>query len=167
MTLPLRDLVSAVARILGHMGRRAVAAAIVALVAAVPALAKGGAPFDRHAVHVSDTISVGVTEAGAAWPVRAVPVDVYLVPLAASSRWWSVYNTTGPTYGARPRLAAAVYLGRVWHLGRQTPRLRARVPRVAPGRYVLAYWVGAIRARWTSALPNFRVGTNSVLLVRR
>jgi hypothetical protein len=38
---------------------------------------------------------------------------------------------------------------------------------VAPGKYVLAYWVGAVEARWTSALPNYQVGADSVLRVRR
>jgi hypothetical protein len=141
---------------------------LLALVAASPALAKGGSAFDRPSAHPGESVSVGVSAIiGERWPARTA-VEVYLLPLTASPRWWTTYNSYGPTYGPRPRLAGAVRLGRIWHrVTSEAPRLRIHVPKVAPGRYVLGYWVAAIQARWTSALPNYQIGSNAVIRVRR
>jgi hypothetical protein len=139
----------------------------VALVTAAPALAKGGSPFDRASARRGDAVSLGVSDIiGENWPVDTA-VDVYLVPLAASPRWWTIYNSYGPTYGPRPHLATAVRLGSMLHVKGVTQHLRVRVPDVAPGRYVLGYFVAATRSRWTSALPNYQIGPNVVLRVRR
>jgi hypothetical protein len=139
----------------------------VVLITAAPALAKGGSPFDRASARPGDAVSLGVSDIiGENWPVHAA-VDVYLVPLAASPRWWTIYNAYGPTYGPRPHLAASVRLGSIVRLDGVTQHLRVRVPHVAPGRYVLGYFVAATRSRWTSALPNYQVGSNAVLRVRR
>jgi hypothetical protein len=147
--------------------RRLILGIVVTLVAAAPALAKGGRPFDRASARPGYAVSVSVSDIiGENWPVHTA-VDVYLVPLAASPRWWTIYNSYGPTYGPRPHLATAVRLGRIQHVKRVTPRLLVRVPKVAPGRYVLAYFVAATRSRWTSALPNYQIGPNVVLRVRR
>jgi len=76
--------------------------------------------------------------------------DAWLPPLAQAARRWPSYNGYGPTYGRRPHLAAAVRLGIV----PSSSLLRVRVPHVAPGRYVLAYWMPSTGARWTSARPD-------------
>ena len=137
------------------MGRLALVLA-VALVLVGPASGKGGQPFDRGSAHVGEVIAIG----GGLYATGRV--DVWLLPLAQAKRWWPSYNGYGPTYGPRPHLAAAVRLGVV-------PRwstTRVRVPPVSAGRYVLAYWSPADRARWTSARPDLLPVKGNVLLVR-
>jgi hypothetical protein len=148
--------------------RRLLLGIAIALVTAAPAFAKGGSPFDRGSARPGDTVSISVNDIiGERWPARTA-VEVYLLPLAASPRWWTTYNSYGPTYGPRPHLRSAVHLGSIWHrVLWVTPRIRVQVPNVPPGKYVLGYWSAPTQARWTSALPNYQIGSNAVLRVRR
>jgi hypothetical protein len=136
--------------------RKAALPAIAALVLAASAAGKGSAPFDRATAHPGDVIAIG----GGLYATGRV--DAWLLPLAQARRWWPSYNGYGPTYGPRPHLRAALALGSIpdWST------IRVRVPRVAPGRYVLAYWLPSTGARWTSARPDLLPVAGNVLRVR-
>jgi hypothetical protein len=130
---------------------------VLALLTAVPAAAKGRAPFDRTSARVGQPIRVG----GGLYATARV--EAWLLPLPQAVRWWPSYNGYGPTYGPRPLLRSAVPLGIVPRDG----TLRVRVPHVAPGRYVLAYWMRSTGARWTSARADLLPVEGNVLVVRR
>jgi hypothetical protein len=131
--------------------------AVAALALAAPASGKGVQPFDRGSAHVGEQIAIG----GGLYATGSA--EAWLLPLAQAKRWWPNYNGYAPTYGPRPHLAAAVRLGTVPHFS----TIHVRVPRVVPGRYVLAYWSPADDARWTSARPDLLPVKGNVLLVRR
>jgi hypothetical protein len=142
------------------MGRVAAAVAILALATAPSAAAKGGLSFSRHSAHVGDTLTLTTS-----WIDRPSGIVVYFLPLAQAPRWWPTYQALAPAYGPPPHLAAAIRLGRIQPYGDHGGRLVFRVPRVAPGRYVLAFWCVPCDTHWTSALPNYQVDPFGILRV--
>jgi hypothetical protein len=139
----------------------AVLTAGVALVFAPIADAKDGLLFDRHVAHVGDRITVS-----ASWMSHRDGMVVYLMPLAASPKWWPTYQAYAPATGKPPALKTAVLLGRVERWGTAGGRLQFRVPRVTAGRYVLGFWCRPCGTHWTSALPNFQPSPFGILRVR-
>jgi hypothetical protein len=134
--------------------------AVVALATAPCAEAKGSLSFDRHSAHIGDTLTLK-----SSWVDRPSGIIVYFLPLADSPRWWPTYQALTPAYGPPPHLRAAIRLGRIQHWGDHGGRLRFRVPHVAPGRYVLAFWCVPCGTHWTSALPNYQVDPYGILRV--
>jgi len=134
--------------------------AVVALGTEPCAVAKGGLSFDRHSAHVGDTLTLG-----SSWVDRPTGIIVYFLPLTDSPRWWPTYQALTPAYGPPPHLRAAIRLGRIQPWGDHGGRLRFRVPHVAPGRYVLAFWCVPCGTHWTSALPNYQVDPYGILRV--
>lgn len=130
--------------------------AVMALAIAASATAKGQQPFDRAWARPGDMISIG----GGLFSVGRT--EAWLLPIGEAKRWWPSYNGYGPTYGSLPHVRDAVNLG--WIPQWQT--IRVRVPRVAPGKYVLAYWLPATQARWTSARVDLLPVRGNVLVVR-
>jgi hypothetical protein len=139
------------------MARVALALSVLSLALVAGAEAKGRVPFDRPSARPGERISIG----GGLY--ASGRVQVWLLPLANAKRWWPSYNGYGPTYGPLPHLAAAVPLGCI---GADATR-SVRVPNVAAGRYVLAYWSAATSARWTSARADLLPVAGNVLRVRR
>ena len=90
---------------------------------------------------------------------------MYFLPLTDSLGWWPTYQALTPAYGPPPHLRAAIRLGRIQPWGDHGGRLRFRVPHVAPGRYVLAFWCVPCGTHWTSALPNYQVDPYGILRV--
>jgi hypothetical protein len=135
-------------------------AAVLALATAPSAAAKGALSFDRHTAHVGDKLTLS-----SSWIDRPSGIVVYFLPLAQAPRWWPTYQALAPAYGPPPHLAAAIRLGRIHPYGDHGGRLVFRVPRVAPGRYVLAFWCVPCGTHWTSALPNYQVDPYGVLRV--
>src|SRR3954451_19114269 len=130
---------------------------LLALLLTGSAAAKGRPPFNRAAAEPGDALLSGAAL------FASGRVDTWLLPLAQARRWWPSYNGYAPTYGPRPHLRAAVWLGSI-------PRfatISVRVPNVAAGRYVLAYWIPSTQARWTSARPDNLPVPGNVLRVRR
>jgi hypothetical protein len=140
--------------------RVVVVLAVLALATAPSAAAKGGLSFDRHTAHVGDTLTLE-----SSWVVNPTGIVVYFLPLAQAPRWWPTYQALAPAYGPPPQLSAAVRLGRIERYGVHGGRLQFRVPRVAPGRYVLAFWCEPCGTHWTSALPNNQVDPYGILRV--
>jgi hypothetical protein len=140
--------------------RLAALIAVLALATAQSAVAKGGLSFNRTSAHVGDLLTLTTT-----WIDRPSGTVVYLLPLAQAPRWWPTYQALAPAYGPPPHLAAAISLGRIQPYGTHGGRLVFRVPRVAPGRYVLAFWCVPCGTHWTSALPNYQVDPFGVLRV--
>jgi hypothetical protein len=140
--------------------RLAALIAVLALATAQSAVAKGGLSFNRTSAHVGDLLTLTTT-----WIDRPSGTVVYLLPLAQAPRWWPTYQALAPAYGPPPHLAAAIRLGRIQPYGTHGGRLVFRVPRVAPGRYVLAFWCVPCGTHWTSALPNYQVDPFGVLRV--
>jgi len=136
-------------------------AAGVALVFAPLADAKDGLLFDRGAAHRGDRITLS-----AQWMGHRDGLIVYLIPLAASPKWWPTYQAYAPAYGRPPALKSAVRLGQVERWGAAGGRLRFQVPRVTSGRYVLGFWCRPCGTHWTSALPNFQPNPRGILRVR-
>jgi len=134
--------------------------ALVALATAQGAAAKDGLSFSRHSAHVGDQLTLS-----SSWMTHTTGVVVYLLPLAQSPRWWPTYQALTPAYGPPPHLAAAIRLGRIQPYGDHGGRLVFRVPRVATGRYVLAFWCVPCNTHWTSALPNYQVDPFGILRV--
>ena len=130
---------------------------LLALLAACPAAAKNGSPFNRASARPGDALVIGPGLFASA------RVDTWLLPLAQAKRWWPSYNAYAPTYGPRPHLRAAVWLGSIPRYG----TISVRVPNVAAGRYVLAYWIPSTQARWTSARADNLPVPGNVLRVRR
>lgn len=147
-----------------NSGMKLVAAVVagLALVFAPLAGAKDGLLFDRHTARVGDSVTMS-----SSWVAHRDGVIVYLIPLAASPKWWHTYQAYAPAYGKPPTLAAAIKLGRMERWGDHGGRLQFRVPRVAPGRYVLGFWCLPCGTHWTTALPNFQPNPYGVLRVRR
>jgi hypothetical protein len=135
-------------------------AACAAFVFAPLADAKGGLLFDRRAAHAGDRITLS-----ARWMGHRDGVIVYFIPLAASPKWWPTYQAYAPAYGKPPALKTALRLGQVKRWGTAGGRLQFRVPRVAPGRYVLGFWCRPCDTHWTSALPNFQPTPDGILRV--
>jgi hypothetical protein len=134
--------------------------AVVALATAPGAAAKDGLSFSRHSAHVGDQLTLS-----SSWMTHRTGVVVYLLPLAQAPRWWPTYQALAPAYGPPPHLASAVRLGAIQPYGSHGGRLTFRVPRVAPGRYVLGFWCKPCNTHWTSALPNYQVDPYGVLRV--
>jgi hypothetical protein len=143
------------------MKTAAALAAGVALVFAPLADAKDGLLFDRHAARAGDRITLS-----AQWMGHREGVIVYLMPLAASPKWWPTYQAYTPAYGKPPVLKSAVRLGRVERWGSAGGRLQFEVPHVPPGRYVLGFWCRPCSTHWTSALPNFQPSSYGILRIR-
>jgi hypothetical protein len=133
----------------------------LALVFAPVAGAKDGLLFDRHTAHVGDRITLSTH-----WINHRDGVIVYLMPLAASPKWWPTYQAYAPAYGKPPSLRAAIRLGHIQPWGSGGGRLRFRVPQVAPGRYVLGFWCRPCDTHWTSALPNFQPNPYGILRIQ-
>jgi hypothetical protein len=133
----------------------------VALVVTPLAGAKDGLLFDRHTAHVGDRIVLS-----AQWMGHRDGVTVYFLPLAAAPKWWPTYQALAPASGKPPTLREAIRLGQIerWGTG---GRLQFRVPRVAPGRYVLGFWCAPCGTHWTSALPNYQPSSYGILRVSR
>jgi hypothetical protein len=143
------------------MARVAAALAIIVLATAQSAAAKGGFSFPRHSAHVGDRLVLSS-------PWLDHPTSgtiVYFMPLAQAARWWHTYQALTPALGPPPRLASAIRLGPAQPDGDHGARLVFRVPRVAPGRYVLGFWCKPCGTHWTSALPNYQVDPYGVLRV--
>jgi hypothetical protein len=136
-------------------------AAGVALAFAPLADAKDGLLFDRHAARAGDRITLS-----ARWMSHPDGMIMYLIPLAASPRWWPTYQALAPARGRPPALKSAVRLGRVERWRSTGGRLQFRVPRVTPGRYVLGFWCRPCGTHWTSALPNFQPNPYGILRVQ-
>ncbi len=128
--------------------------AVLALVFAPLAGAKGGLLFDRHNARVGDRLTLA-----SPWVGHHDGVVVYFMPLAASPKWWHTYQAYAPAYGKPPALAAAIRLGRIERWGAGGGRLRFRVPRVV--------WCIPCDTHWTSALPNFQPDPYGILRVLR
>jgi hypothetical protein len=137
------------------------AASCVALAAPAAAAAKDGLLFDRASARVGETVV-----ASSPWNAHPHGLVLYLVPLAASPRFWPTYQALSPASGPPPAVPGAVRLGRAG-AGGHAARLAFRVPRVAPGRYVLGIWCIPCDAHWTTALPNFQPAPRGILRVRR
>jgi hypothetical protein len=134
----------------------------LALVFTPAADAKDGLLFPRRTAHVGDRITLS-----AAWMAHPAGVIVYLMPLAASPKWWPTYQAYAPAYGKPPSLRAAIRLGKVKPWGSAGGRLQLRVPRVAQGRYVLGFWCVPCNTHWTSALPNYQPNPFGILRIQR
>ncbi|HEX4680432.1 MAG TPA: hypothetical protein VH210_14630 [Gaiellaceae bacterium] len=78
----------------------------LALVFAPLAAAKDGLLFNLHTAHVGERLTLST-----AWMGHRDGVIVYLMPLAASAKWWATHQATEPAHGKPPRLAAAIRLG--------------------------------------------------------
>jgi hypothetical protein len=143
---------------------RYVAASVagLALAFAPLAAAKDGLVFPRHSAHVGDRLTLSTTRMG-----HPVGLVVYLMPLAASPKWWPTYQAYAPARGKPPTLRAAIRLGQVSRWGSTGGRLQFRVPQVSPGRYVLGYWCVPCSTHWTSALPNYQPNPFGILRVSR
>jgi hypothetical protein len=61
---------------------------------------------------------------------------------------------------------AARFVGELRPIGVYGVTLTFRVPKVAPGRYVLGYWCVPCGTHWTSALPNYQPTPRGILRVR-
>jgi hypothetical protein len=133
----------------------------LALVFAPLAAAKDGLLFNRHTAHIGDRLTLST-----AWMGHRAGVIVYLMPLAASPKWWPTYQAYAPASGKPPALRAAIRLGQVERWGSGGGRLQFRVPQVAPGRYVLGFWCVPCNTHWTSALPNFQPNPYGVLRIQ-
>jgi hypothetical protein len=142
------------------MTRLVALAAVLALVAVPGAAAKDGFSFPRHSALVGDRLTLS-----SSWTEHRTGVVVYFLPLAQSPRWWPTYQALAPAYGPPPHLASAIRLGTIQPFGDHGGRLVFRVPRVAPGRYVLAFWCKPCGTHWTSALPNYQVDPYGILRV--
>jgi hypothetical protein len=136
--------------------------AVLALVTAPGAAAKDSLSFSRHSARVGDRLTLTTS-----WMTHRTGIVVSLLPLSQSPRWWLTHNADAPAYGPPPHLASAVLLGHIEPYGTHGGRLVFRVPRVAPGRYVLAFWCKPCNARWTSALPNYQVDPYGILRVTK
>jgi hypothetical protein len=148
--------------VLGNGLRSAAALVVTALVLAPPAAAKGGLVFPRTSARVGEKLVLS-----SPWMDHRDGTAVYLLPLALSPKWWPTYQALAPAYGPPPRLARALRLPGLQHWGGSGVRLRFRVPAVAPGRYVLAFWCVPCGTRWTSALPNYQPTPYGILRVWR
>ena len=142
------------------MARVAIALAVLALATAQSAVAKGGLSFSSHTAHVGQQLTLTTS-----WIDHPSGTIVYFLPLAQSPRWWPTYQALAPAYGPPPKLPSAIRLGAIQPYGTHGGRLVFRVPRVAPGRYVLAFWCKPCGTHWTSALPNYQVDPYGVLRV--
>jgi hypothetical protein len=133
----------------------------LALVFVPLANAKDGLLFPRHTAHAGESITLS-----AAWMDDRDGTIIYLMPLAASPKWWPTYQAYAPAKGKPPTLRAAIRLGRVSRWGSTGGRLQFRLPQLAPGRYVLGYWCVPCSTHWTSALPNYQPNPFGILRVR-
>lgn len=146
-------------------------AALVALGAA-PAGATPPTPhaFSQSSARPGDHVTVSIGGYPPAPSLTAVTrrstVRVYLIPMRKSPRWWTSYTGSGFSYGAPPKIAGAVALGRLTIVNTIAGHLRIVVPRVRAGLYVLGYWATPSNARWSSARPDVQLGTKSILRVK-
>ncbi|HEV7642026.1 MAG TPA: hypothetical protein VGO39_14260 [Gaiellaceae bacterium] len=124
------------------------------------AVPRGVVPFDRASARVGQALSLGVGDVVTDRPIwsggERLRVDIYLLPLARSPKWWPTYTGAGYAYGPPPQLRGAVRLGSVLRWEGEGQQLRVSVPSVPAGSYVLGYWCRQRNARWASALPNLR-----------
>jgi hypothetical protein len=141
--------------------KRALVVTVLALLVVPSASAKGEPLFPVASAHVGDSIVLSTAFASPRTHVR-----VYLMPLAASPRFWPTYQAFGPAYGPPPKVRAARFVGELRPIGVYGVTLTFRVPKVAPGRYVLGYWCVPCGTHWTSALPNYQPTPRGILRVR-
>jgi hypothetical protein len=139
-------------------------ALVVALVAVPAASAKDGLQFTRTRAHVGDPLVVST-----GYATHRSGIVVYFMPLAVAARWWRIsYNgdSETPHNGPPPRhVAGVIRLGVARPYGAHGLRLVTRVPRVAPGRYVLGIWCRPCNEHFTTALPNFQPSRTGILRV--
>lgn len=149
--------------------RRSLVAPLVvaAVISATPiaagretAVPPGVIPFSRSSAHVGQVISLGVGDIVTdrlIWSGRKrFRVDVYLIPLSRSPKWWPTYTGTAYASGPPPRVSGEMRLGSVLRWEGEGQLLRVAVPRVPTGRYVLGYWCRPRNVHWASALPNLQ-----------
>jgi hypothetical protein len=141
--------------------RRALVVLAVALVACPAATAKDGLQFDRASARVGERVALS-----APWASHRSGVVVYFMPLAVSPKFWRTYQALAPSYGPPPHLASALRVGELHPWGANGARVAFRVPKVAPGRYVLGFWCRPCGTHWTSALPNYQPNPRGILRVR-
>jgi hypothetical protein len=142
--------------------RRAFLLVLAVAAIVVPSAAGKGEPvFPLESARTGDWVVLSTPFASPRTHVR-----VYFMPLAVSPRFWRTYQAFAPAYGPPPKVRAARFLGELQPAGDYGVTLAFRVPKVAPGRYVLGYWCVPCDTHWTSALPNYQPSPRGILRVR-
>jgi hypothetical protein len=134
----------------------------VFFVLSAPALAKDWLSFNRASARPGDTV-----RAETSYSLHGNQLVVYLLPLAASPRFWSIgyTNDYDPDTGPPPHVRGAIHVG-VTHAHGRAASLTFRLPRVRPGTYVLGVWCKPCNTHWTSGLPNYQPDPHGLLRVR-